>query len=121
MTNEQAELLIQELDRSNNSYAPLVLNYTKQNLHTDGDYWITLSHNPNENERIELISSNNFWDVKTTYDIWFKCCLAVVIYNEANGPLIVNEEYLESRKNLKPGQHIYSDIHRNSDDWWDQA
>ena len=121
MTNEQADLLIQELDRSNHTYTPLILNYSKKILHTEGDYWITLFHNLNDNERIELISSNNFWDVKTTFDIWFKCCLAVVNCNEINGPLIVNQEYLEFRKNLESGQHFYSDINRSSDDWWDQA
>lgn len=110
MTLKQYSELLFQIEVLNDFFSPICLVVSKS--HKDDEIVANLSFK--NNLSVIIISSDNINDIMNALSHCTKVMRAVESFNKTYGSLLLD-------KSKDKTENKYEDIHRNSDDWWDQS
>ena len=110
MTLKQYSELLFQIEVFNDFFSPICLVLSKS--HKDDEIVANLSFT--NNLSVIIISSDSINDAMNALSHCTKVMRAVESFNKTYGSLLLD-------KSKDKTENKYENIHRNSDDWWDQS
>ncbi len=107
MTLKDYSQLKFQVEMFNDYFSPICLVLVKS--YKDDEIVADLSFNHSEGLR-SISSCDNLSDAMNLLSHFTRVMRAVESFNKSYGPLMLDKS-----------ENKYNDIHRNSDDWWDQS